>query len=183
MKEKGDEILLLNQIYSGNELAFKQLFDLYFIPLCRYINLLVQDERNAEEIALDIFISIWEKRENIQIQTNVNAYLFRMAKNRALNYLRDNEKNITYESLLAIEKASVDDLSMEYKELEQIIEDSVCILPEKCREVFIKSRMDNLTNKEIAAQMNVTLKTVEAQITKALKMIRKYVDKSYDFSN
>ncbi len=70
---------------------------------------------------------------------------------------------------------------MELEELNRLIEEAICSLPDKCREVFRQSRQENLTNKEIAEKTQTSVKTVEAQITKALKHIRRYLDGKYSY--
>ena len=112
----------------------------------------------AEDIVVDIFASFWERRETLQIQITLKAYLFQSARNRALNYLRDNERFI-----------STDDFSsLERFENDETLE-------------FNKSRMDNLSNKEIAEQMNISVKAVEGHISRALKQIRAYLGDAYHY--
>ena len=83
-----NDISLLRQIREGNEDAFKSLFETYFTPLCRFIYLHLDDKNVAEELAMDIFIYLWENRETFQIQLSLKAYLFQAAKNKCLNELR-----------------------------------------------------------------------------------------------
>ena len=86
-----DDLFILRLIRAGDRLAFKHLFELYFAPLCRFVHLYIKKPEAAEDIVLDIFTGFWEKRETLQIQVTIKAYLFQSARNRALNYLRDNE--------------------------------------------------------------------------------------------
>ena len=74
--------------------------------------------------------------------------------------------------------SAIEEYPLEMKELEQLINEAIYALPDKCREVFLKSRMENRSNKEIATDMNITVKTVEAQITKALKHIKAHLGKA-----
>ena len=78
-------------------------------------------------------------------------------------------------------KEQIKDTIVEVNELNRIIEEAVLSLPEKCGEVFRKSREEHLSNQEIAKEMQISVKTVEAQITKALKMIRKYLGETYSY--
>ena len=73
-----DDILLLKLIKEGDEHAFKHLFDNYFTPLCRYINIYLDNFAEAEELALDIFTYLWENREQVDIRLSFKAYLFRL---------------------------------------------------------------------------------------------------------
>ncbi|MDL2323201.1 RNA polymerase sigma-70 factor, partial [Bacteroidales bacterium OttesenSCG-928-A17] len=78
------------------------------------------------------------------------------------------------------EKATIDH-SLELKELELLIQEAICTLPDLCRDVFYRSRMKYQTNKEIAENLDISVKYVEAQITKALKKIKKYLGDSYSY--
>lgn len=178
MKQTMDDIFILEQVKKGDESAFQRLFEAYFVPLCRFVHVYIAQENIAEEIALDLFTSIWEKRENLSIQITFKAYLFQSARNRALNYIRDNERFISVEDFSAFE-CSEYDYTIEVHELEQLIEDAVNSLSEKNREIFRMSRFENLNNKEIACRLNISTKAVESHITKALKYIKQYLGDSY----
>ena len=180
MDAKEDDIFLLKLISKGNEQAFKLLFETYFTPLCRFVRLYVQEGTQAEEIVLEVFENVWELREILHIKVTFKAYLFQSARNRALNYIRNNEKFIWINDMSIFNFAETDS-KLEEQELLNLIEEAICSLPEKCEAVFRKSRFDNLSNKEIANEMGITVKTVEAQITKALKYIKEYLGDSYSF--
>lgn len=180
MKKNTDDIFLLRQIKEDNEAAFRFLFEMYFTPICRFIFLYIKDKSIVEEISLDVFTAFWEKRKAIEIQLSLKAYLFQSARNRAINYIRDNRRSISAIGENFIEISEENNL-IEVQELEKLIEEAVCALPQKCQEVFRKSRIDSLTNKEIASQLDITTKTVEAQITKALKHIKQHLSKSYNY--
>lgn len=180
MEKHINDIFILRQIKEDNEEAFKFLFETYFISICRFIFLYIKDNSIAEEISLDVFTRFWEKREAIEIKISIKAYLFQSARNRAINYIRDNRHHMHTDDTDFIE-LSEENNYLEVQELENLIEEAICSLPEKCQEVFRKSRIENFTNKEIAGQLDITTKTVEAQITKALKQIRKYLGKNYNY--
>ncbi len=180
MKKKVDDILILNRIKNGDESAFKFLFETYFSSLCRFACLYVKEHKIAEEIALDVFTLIWENRDSIEIRVTFKAYLFQATKNRAYNYLRDNERYFVVSDFSILEKFE-EDYTFESQELMGLIEEAISSLPLNNRLVFTKSRVENLSNKEIAEQMQVSVKTVEAHITKALKHIRTYLGESYSY--
>ncbi|MDR0961995.1 MAG: RNA polymerase sigma-70 factor [Mediterranea sp.] len=170
-----DNIALMALIREGDEQAFKHLFYLYFTPLCRYIHIYLANRQEAEEVALDLFTHLWENREQVEIKLSLKAYLFQAARNRCLNVLRSRKPSV------GLDEVQVDTLyhseypSLEMEELSNLIQDAVCALPDRCREVYQKSREENLTNQEIADDMSISVKTVEAQITKALKHIKKHL--------
>jgi RNA polymerase sigma-70 factor (ECF subfamily) len=178
MEETRNDILLLNLIRAGDQLAFKHLFETYFTPMCRFMHVYINDKPVIEELALDIFMYIWENRETLRIQISFKAYLFQAARNKCLNELRK-EKQIISLDEMAIDIADTSIMSLESDELSRFVEEAVCALPEKCREVFQLSRNENLSNQEIANRLNISVKTVEGQITKALKRIKAFLGESY----
>lgn len=178
MQKNTDDIYFLKLIKSGDEQAFKDLFDAYFVPLCRFVRVYVKDNGVAEEIVLDVFTNVWEMRNTLQIQVTIKAYLFQSARNRTLNYIRDNDRLVFVSDFSNLDRPETDS-RVEEDELSRLIEEAICSLPLKCQEVFRKSRFENLSNKEIAGEMNITIKTVEAQITKALKHIKSYLGDSF----
>lgn len=175
-----EDILLLKRIRSGDEIAFKYLFDTYFTSLCRFMYVYINDKPTIEESVLDIFVYVWENRDTLQIQLSFKAYLFQAARNKALNMLRQKKQII---SLDEVDKDIMDinESSLEEEELYHLIQAAISELPEKCREIFLLSRNESLTNKEISEKLNISTKTIEAQITKALKRIKKYLGDSYSY--
>lgn len=175
-----DDLFILRLIRAGDRLAFKHLFELYFAPLCRFVHLYIKKPEAAEDIVLDIFTGFWEKRETLQIQVTIKAYLFQSARNRALNYLRDNEHFVPTNDFSSLERFENDD-TLETRELQRLIQEAILSLPPKCQDIFNKSRMENLSNKDIADQMNIGVKAVEGHISRALKHIRAYLGDTYHY--
>lgn len=180
MTEREDDIILLNLIREGDKLAFRHLFETYFTPLCRFMHLYVHETTIVEELALDIFTYVWENRQTFQIQLSLKAYLFQAARNKCLNTLRQKKQTVRLDDT-NIDFVETNEMSLETDELYHLIQEAVLALPDKCKEVFQLSRTENLTNQEIAQQLNISVKTVEAQITKALKRIKDFLGDSYSF--
>lgn len=176
-----DDILLLKLIQAKDEQAFKHLFDTYFVPLCRYVHLYLENTQEGEELVLDLFMYVWEHSEQINLTLSLKAYLFQAARNRCLNFLRDRKTTCSLDeagnNMVQAEAYS----SVEAEELDRLIREAICALPDKCREVFRLSREQNMTNQEIATEMNISVKTVEGQITKALKRIKQFLDGQYTY--
>ena len=148
----------------GGTAAFRELFDRYYAPLCRFAACWFHDRTSAEEIVLDTFTHIWQHAGELRISTSVRAYLFRAVRNRALNRLRGKGP----EPLFTNPEA----LQLEADEMLLLIAEAVSQLPDRCREVFRKSREEGLSNAAIANQMRISVKTVEAQMSKALRRLR-----------
>ena len=156
----------------GGTAAFRELFDRYYAPLCRFAACWFHDRTSAEEIVLDTFTHIWQHAGELRISTSVRAYLFRAVRNRALNRLRDDRFSyIRFEELGEV-FASPESLQIETDEITQLVAEAVSQLPGRCRDIFLKSRNEQLSNAEIAAEMHISVKTVEAQMSKALRRLR-----------
>lgn len=173
-----DDIFLLKLISKGNEAAFNVLFHRYYSALCRFAHVYVGERSISEEITLDVFTRLWELREEIIISTSVKAYLFQSVRNRSINYIRDHQHIVSIELVQLMDTYEIED-ELEYNELSRVVESAVCSLPNKCKEIYEKSRNDELTNKEIASLMNISVRTVDAHIVSALKKIRTYIKKNY----
>lgn len=171
-----EDILVFQLIQKDHESALKYLFNKYFKALSRYVNFYIKNHLESEEIALDIFIYIWENRQTIRIETSFEAYLFKMARNRSLNNIRTKKREIETLNQFDVEIPYSDENNIELQELEALIVEAINGLPDRCKEIFEKSREESMTNKEIASQMQISIKTVEAHIAKALKNIKKHLD-------
>lgn len=160
-----------------NRERFEVIFRTEFKGLCYLAQKVVKDPEAAREIVQEAFVNLWEKRDSIDQDRNIRSYLATGIYNRSLNWLRDNRKfNV---SLLELENLSdtagiesVDNDNLAETELHELIQKSINELPEKCREVFVLSRYENMKYKEIADQLDISVKTVEAQMSKALQHLR-----------
>jgi RNA polymerase sigma-70 factor (ECF subfamily) len=153
---------------------FEQLFREFFSPLCNFACGYVNDLDTAKEIVQEVFINLWNKRETIVSDSTVKAYLYTSVKNRCLNYIRDHKKFRSYILDVEIEAENMgfESDSLTQTEAQMKIQQAIETLPEKCKEVFILSRFDEMKYKEIADKLEISVKTVEAQISKALKILR-----------
>ena len=159
---------------SLNKSLFEELFKDNFSQLCGFAQSYIYDLDSSKEIVQDVFINLWQKKENIDLSKSIKSYLYTSVKNRCLNYIRDNKKFRS--KVLDVDIADYDysfdsDFLVE-NELQTKITDTLNSLPKKCKQVFELSRYENLKNKEIAERLDISVKTVEAQMTKALKIFR-----------
>jgi RNA polymerase sigma-70 factor (ECF subfamily) len=155
--------------------GFEELFRSFFPGLVLFARKYVPDQDTATEIVHNVFLNLWEKRENIDTSSSMKSYLFTSVYNRCLNHIRDQKKFDKDESHLqrldSHEFADGTD-HLEEQELEQRIFDALQALPVKCREVFTLNRFEGLKYTEISEKLGISVKTVEAQISKALKILR-----------
>jgi RNA polymerase sigma-70 factor (ECF subfamily) len=175
-------LILNSSIYSKlDKDCFERLFKELYTPLCRYCLQFLRRTDLAEEIVQEQFIVLWEKRNEINITTSYKAYLYKSVKNRSLDYLKSKFAKLTFESEEESIHIPFDTNPFEQahqKELEKMIEKAIESLPQKCYAIFSMSRFGELSNKEIANQLNISEKTVENQITIAIKKVKEFLDKS-----
>ena len=155
--------------------AFEELFRSYFTHLCSFAQKFVHDHDEAKDIVHNVFINLWDKRDQVDLNTSLKSYLFQGVHNRSLNYIRDNKKLIQFdapqsEAELGQYMESKDHLETE--EAESRINRALDALPEKCKEIFLMNRFDELKYREIAEKLNISIKTVETQMSRALKALR-----------
>jgi RNA polymerase sigma-70 factor, ECF subfamily len=166
---------VLQTIQSGNESAFEMIFKAYYQPLCRYAYSFLEDKEEAEEVVQSAFITVWEKRKSLDIQTSLKSYLYRMVRNSCLNVIKHEkvkQQHVAHE--LAVTEVSYESVSQKVyaTELEIKISEAMKALPEQCRLVFQLSRFEELKYQEIADQLKISVKTVENHMGKALKIMR-----------
>jgi RNA polymerase sigma-70 factor (ECF subfamily) len=165
----------LSALKTGDITAFEMLFRNYYQPLCNYAYTFVQDRDEAEEIVQSTFMSVWEKRDAMEIRTAVKPYLYAMVRNACLNVIKHEKiKQVHVAGELAVAERSIESVTRTVMaaELEDKIQEALLKLPEQCRLVFKLSRFEELKYAEIAAQLNISIKTVENQMGKALKIMR-----------
>ncbi|MBL7874168.1 MAG: RNA polymerase sigma-70 factor [Cyclobacteriaceae bacterium] len=166
---------VLETLRLGNESAFEMIFKTYYQPLCRYAYSFLQDKEEAEEVVQSSFITVWDKRNDLTIETSVKAYLYRMVRNSCLNVIKHEkvkQQHVAHE--LAVSEVSHESVSQKVHatELEAKISEAMKTLPEQCRLVFQLSRFEELKYQEIADQLQISVKTVENHMGKALKLMR-----------
>jgi RNA polymerase sigma-70 factor (ECF subfamily) len=162
-------------IQSLDKANFEMLFRSHFSGLCFFAHKYVKDFEAAKEIVQDAFLSLWEKRETIDMDRPVKSYLTMIIHNKCTNYLRDNRKfdqNILHiENLAEVPEYDGAD-SMVEEELKNKIDTAIDELPEKCKQIFVMNRYENLKYQEIAVKLEISVKTVETQMSKALQHMR-----------
>jgi RNA polymerase sigma-70 factor, ECF subfamily len=159
-----------------DEASFEVLFRKLYAPLCRTIFKIVQDKDLAEDIAQDAFFVLWEKRNEVSM--SVKSYLYRAAINKAFTQLEKNKRFVRTQEGDWFEyepAANTTEEIIHEKELQREVNKAIDALPHACRTVFLMSRMDEMSYKEIAEALNISVKTVENQMSKALKLVREAV--------
>lgn len=172
--EHSDEelIRLLN---NDNREAFEALYHRHWFHLYQSAFFILQETAASKDVVQDIFIWLWENRDTLNI-SNVKGYLKAAVRFKVANYIRSGNIRESFFSQLSklnpgeMAAAADDDVSL--KELQNIIHNAILQLPDKCREVYLLSRNEGLTNRQIAERLGISIKTVEAQMSIALKRLR-----------
>jgi RNA polymerase sigma-70 factor (ECF subfamily) len=178
---------LLSALRFGNEGALRQIFDRHYPLLLTDIYRLIPDESTCQDLAQELFVDLWNKRESLDIHTSLRAYLRRAAVNKSLNYIKANRRHLfeDAEDLGHLPDNSVQETQK--RETQETLEDAlhaaIETLPEKCRIVFNLSRFEQLSHREIAEKLGISLKTIENQITKAMKILREAMSNHTELSS
>lgn len=166
---------LFEQVRNGDRVAYEQMFKQHYTSLVRFARDIVKDTDTAEDMVQEVFVKIWERKENIHITTSLKAYLYMAVKNHCLNKLRIEQKHAFMDDSLADDlrfSSNNNDEESNTIKLEQHIKDALDKLPPRCALIFKLSRFEHKTYKEIAEVLELSVKTVENQMGKALQLMR-----------
>lgn len=154
---------------------FDEIYIIYYSRMLRFAKEFVVFEEDAENIVHDVFLLLWEKREVLDIHISMVSYLFTLVKNKCMDHLRHKIVADEYEQELKAKLYALEQLNYSFssdEEIEKILSNAIGKLPVKCREIFIKSRIEGKKYQEIATELNISVNTVENQISIALKKLR-----------
>ena len=163
--------------------CFSQIYSTYFTKMIRFSQAYVIAEEDAENIVQDIFLYLWEHPEVFKTIDNMDAFLFTLVKNRCLNFLKHslyvNEKKSSIQTVEELEMQmnlyslqQFDESFLTISDVVNLINEVIDKLPERCKEIFILSRMEGLKYKEIAERLNISVNTVENQMSIALRKLK-----------
>jgi RNA polymerase sigma-70 factor (ECF subfamily) len=166
---------LLHRLRDDDKQAFAEIYDRYWEPMSLYVLKITRSPDDACDIVQDVFVSIWKRRYELNISVSLKAYLLKSVRNLSIRYI---EKNINKKGFLQslsdhygkLEMSAAD--SLEFRELESRLTRVVAQLPPKMQQVFVLSRHENLSYKEIAQRLGIKETTVKKQVSNALKLIR-----------
>lgn len=165
---------LVELLQDSDAKAFEEIYYRYWTRIFRYAITKVHHQEIAEDICHDVFLSLWQRRNEAQIQ-NAEAYLIQATKFSVINFYRtkqSDEKHLAVYAETLPDPGNETEYQLFFRNLQQAWLDALKDLPQKTKDVFRASRIEQLTNKEIASRLDLTEKAVEYHITKALKEIR-----------
>jgi RNA polymerase sigma-70 factor, ECF subfamily len=170
------DIALFQRIRDDDRTALNALFAQYYQKLCGFAYSYLRSTDEAGEAVADVFFNLWRSRHQLSIDKNLKAYLYTSVRHAALAVLRarmpafENADDSHLAETLPDRRDPESTLA--YNELRQFIDAAVDTLPPRCRQIFLMSRMEALTYREISEVLNISEKTVENQLVKALSLLR-----------
>ena len=171
-----DEVL--RQLTEGNESAFKQIYDRYWLSIYKTVKRYTKSPEVAEDIVQEIFTTLWNNRSNFREVINLEYYLITMAKNLTYKTLRKMafEKSVKdhWSSEILQEENSMNDPILD-QQYAQLIQHAAGLLPSQQKQIFHMAKVEGLSHKDIAAQLNISHLTVKTHMAKALRSIRHYL--------
>ena len=177
-----DDKVLLSFVKKGRAEAFRVLYERYWESLYAHARAMTSCQDTAKDIVQELFVELWDKKENLDIQISLKAYLYRAVRNKVLNTYAQHKIHEKYVISLGqygeIGENRTDHLLRENLVKERIDEE-ISELPGKMRKIFEMSRNENKTHKEIAAELNISDKTVKKQISNALKILKSKLDLAF----
>lgn len=169
-----DDAFIKTRLRYQDKKVFDFVFVHYYTGLCAFAYGFIKDRNTAEDIVQDFFMKFWSDCEIIEINGSLKNYFFSSVRNRSLDYIKHQKVHSKYvEEIKSSDPGN--DFPPEYteEELFQLLELKIKELPGRCREIFILSRFEGLSNKEIAGKLGISRRTVELQISNAFKFLRK----------
>ena len=170
---------LLTLLRRGEISAFVDIYTTYYDALLNYADRLLNDVETARDVVQQVFYKIWENRDALSISLSDKAYLFKSVYHGCLNKLA-HQKNIQkYEQeqlsdfyfSTVIQSPEAEEVLWK-SDIEEAIREAMAVLPEKCREVFVLSKIEGLKNREISEKLGISEKTVERHMSIALSKLR-----------
>lgn len=176
-KSFSNNIFLIESLKKGDAKAYTYLIDCYHHKLCVYAYTLTHNHDDAEDVVQNVFIRTWKKRDRLKSEFSIQSFLYKSVYNEFIDQYRK-KKNV-----LPLEKKYIDALSSTIENEDKdalnrvikLVKLEIENLPPKCKQTFLLSKQEGLSNIEIAEYLNVSIKSVEAHITKAFSILRQKV--------
>lgn len=172
-----DEELMVN-IKGNSYTSYNSLFIRHYICLCKYVYSIILNKEETEDIVQELFLKLWKNRTKIKITDNATGYLYRMAKNSTLNYIRDSKRYVEVnDSCLDIVSNNNEFEEFEIMEYKNALYECIDQLPARCKEVLILHRVEQMKQKEISEKLGISVKTIKNQLWASLQRLKKCLEK------
>ncbi|RKR85092.1 RNA polymerase sigma-70 factor (ECF subfamily) [Mucilaginibacter gracilis] len=171
-----EEKLLFNKIATGDEMAFRIIYDAYFDRLAAYAFKMSKSEDASEEIIQDVFMKLWTNRAVLLNVELPQAYLFSIARNKTIDYLRKLAKETTLIALLAENiqyHTNNAEKRIETQDLRALIAEAIAQLSPQKQKIFRLSKYDDLSHDEIAEELNLSKSTIKNHLSETMQYLRR----------
>lgn len=173
MPVKFEDQQLVQSLQKGNVAAFDSLFEIYSPKLYGFAFKYFRNEAEAEELVQEVFVKVWENRHVLKTEHSFKSYLFTIALNQIRKYFNKKAVALRYlESLQHEPEFSDPALAEDYESALQKLNSIIDQMPSRRREIFIKSKLEGKSSKEVAAELNISPGTVDNQVSEALRFLR-----------
>jgi RNA polymerase sigma-70 factor (ECF subfamily) len=166
---------LVALLKKDNQRAYTEIFERYSKVLVNHAYKILGDHDQANDVVQEVFLAIWNKKNEIVLTGSLSSYLYKATRNKILNHIA-HEKVVSRYADSIVDFIQNDyvpsDANLREQELEAIIEKEIALLPAKMREVFLLKKVEELSYEEIALQLNITDKTAKQQVYNSLKILR-----------
>lgn len=179
-RQHNSEYQLLSKLRAGDQESFREIYNLYRKKIYYYAMRIAKSEDVSEEITQEVFIRIWQKKEQINLEMNFEAYIKRITLNHVLNHLKkvSREKSLQEQMFAYIDHIrNHTEEGLYEKELVRVYHEAIDQLPEQKKLIYKMSRNEELTHDEIAKKLNISKNTVKNHMVEASKLIRVAVNK------
>lgn len=169
---------LIDLLRKGDDAAFTEIYNRYWEKMASYAIRLTKSSDEGADIIQEMFVSLWNRRESLEVKGTLISYLIKGTRNLSLKYI---EKNLTKHQFLDRLSALSQNLGSEIeenlsaKELQKYVDGAVAKLPGKMKEIYLLSRDEQLSHREISQRLGIAEGTVKKQISNALKIISTHI--------
>ncbi|MAZ26481.1 MAG: RNA polymerase sigma-70 factor [Cytophagaceae bacterium] len=180
MLEKSDSFLV-DSLREGSENAYMVVIEKYGQKLYAYLVSLSGNKVVSQDLLQNVFLKLWEYKEKLQVDSSLKNYLYKTAYHEFINHYKRNHTRKLIEEKYheALEKIIQEQDESRTEQVAYLLPLEIEKLSPRCQQVFMLSREEGLTNKEIARHLDISVKNVEAQITKAFKSIKEGLSEKY----
>jgi len=175
MPLKLEDQSLVQLLQKGNVAAFDSLFEVYSPKLYGFALKYFKNKTEAEELVQEVFVKVWENRQALKSELSFKSYLFTIALNRIRKYFNKKATSLRYLESLRTEPEFNESQAVHDEDFESVIKEINFIIdqmPPRRREIFMKSKLEGKSSKEIATELNISAGTVDNQVSEALRFIR-----------
>lgn len=181
-RDFSNQVVLIDCLKKGHEDAYAFLVEKYHHGLCVYANSLIRDDLIAEDIVQNVFVRTYEKRAKLKPDFSIKNYLYKSVHNEFIDQYRKGK------AVLALEKkyiAALDHVidpknEKQLQKMMSLVDEAINDLPPKCRQIFLLSKKEGLTNIEISEHLDLSKKTIEGQLSKAFRFLRKRLSPQFE---